>query len=89
LVAALLATLVVVVVNAHAGFPELTNAGGDNDSLLQLVQVRDLLGGQGWFDMHQYRMGPEGGFVMHWSRLLDAPLALGILVMSALTGSRP
>ena len=48
---------------------------GDNDSLLRLVEIRDLLGGQGWFDLHQYRMGPPGGFVMHWSRLVDAPIA--------------
>src|SRR5690606_14309503 len=30
----------------------------------------------GWFDSHQYRMGVEGGFPMHWSRLVDAPIAL-------------
>ena len=87
LVLALLAALAVLAVSAFAGFPQLANAHGDNDSLLQLVEVRDLLAGQGWFDMHQYRMGPEGGFVMHWSRLLDAPLALGILGTSALTGN--
>ncbi|WP_244673054.1 GtrA family protein [Mesorhizobium sp. 131-2-1] len=87
LLAALLATLVALLVNAHAGFPELTNNGGDNDSMLRLVEVRDLLAGQGWFDLHQYRMGLEGGFVMHWSRLVDAPLAAIILAASALTGS--
>jgi len=84
---ALLATLVVLAIGAATGFRELSDAHSDNDSLLQLVEVRDLLGGQGWFDMHQYRMGLEGGFVMHWSRLLDAPLALAISAASALTGS--
>ena len=84
---ALLAMLVALAVNATTGFRELSNAGGDNDSLLRLVEVRDMLAGQGWFDLHQYRMGPEGGFVMHWSRLVDAPLAAIILVASALTGS--
>ena len=74
-------------VNAAAGFRKLANAGGDNDSLLRLVEVRDLIAGQGWFDLHQYRMGPEGGFVMHWSRLVDAPIAAIILAASALTGS--
>ncbi|TIS94332.1 MAG: GtrA family protein, partial [Mesorhizobium sp.] len=86
---ALLATLVAFAVNAWAGFPQLTNAHGDNDSLLRLVEVRDLLAGQGWFDLHQYRMGPEGGFVMHWSRLVDAPIAAIILAATALTGSMP
>ena len=67
-----------------AASPSLVDqAGGDNDSLLRLVEVRDLLAGQGWFDLHQYRMGPEGGFVMHWSRLVDAPIAAIILVVSA------
>jgi len=84
---ALLATLGILVVNACAGFPGLANARGDNDSLLQMVEVRDLLAGQGWFDMHQYRMGLEGGFVMHWSRLLDAPIAAIVLAVSALTGN--
>lgn len=87
LLAALLATLAAFMVNASAGFPQLANPAGDNDSLLQLVEVRDLLAGQGWFDLHQYRMGLEGGFVMHWSRLLDAPLALGIRALSALMGN--
>ncbi|RWP71514.1 GtrA family protein [Mesorhizobium sp.] len=87
IVLALLATLVAFAVNAWAGFPQLTNAHGDNDNLLRLVEVRDLLAGQGWFDLHQYRMGPEGGFVMHWSRLVDAPIAAIILAATALTGS--
>lgn len=87
LMLALLATLVALAINAFAGFPELSNAGGDNDSLLRMVEVRDMLAGQGWFDLHQYRMGLEGGFVMHWSRLVDAPIATIILAVSALTGS--
>ncbi|WP_258052141.1 GtrA family protein [Mesorhizobium sp. INR15] len=84
---ALIAALALVAVSALSGFRELTDAGGDNDSLLRLVEVRDMLAGQGWFDLHQYRMGLEGGFVMHWSRLVDAPLAAIILSASALTGS--
>ena len=72
--------------HALAGFPTLAGANGDNDSLLRLVEIRDLIGGQPWFDLHQYRMGPPGGFVMHWSRLIDAPIAAVVLVVSALTG---
>ncbi|MDX8532078.1 GtrA family protein [Mesorhizobium sp. VK25A] len=86
---ALLATLLAFAIDAWAGFGQLTDAGGDNDNLLRLVEVRDLLVGQGWFDLHQYRMGLEGGFVMHWSRLVDAPIAAIALAASALTGSRP
>lgn len=80
---AFIAALVVLAVSAGGGFRAITEGNGDNDSLLRLVQVRDLLAGQGWFDLHQYRMGPEGGFVMHWSRLVDAPLAALIKVAEA------
>jgi len=83
----LVATLVMVAVSALSGFRDLTDAGGDNDNLLRLVEVRDMLAGQGWFDLHQYWMGLEGGFIMHWSRLVDAPLAAIVLVASALTVS--
>jgi hypothetical protein len=49
--------------------------GVDNDDAMRLVEVRDLLGGQGWFDMMQYRMGLDGGTLMHWSRFIDLPIA--------------
>ncbi|TCU18282.1 hypothetical protein [Rhizobium sullae] len=48
--------------------------GPDNDDGMRLVEVRDLLAGQGWFDLMQYRLG-VGGTLMHWSRLVDLPLA--------------
>lgn len=79
--------LVAFAVHAASGFPTLGASHGDNDSLLRLVQIRDLLAGQGWYDLHQYRMGPEGGFVMHWSRIVDAPIAGIMLIAAALTGS--
>lgn len=77
---AALGALVLMAIYAASGFSSLADANGDNDSLLRLVEVRDLLAGQGWFDLHQYRMGPEGGFVMHWSRFVDGPLALLVLI---------
>jgi hypothetical protein len=46
------------------------------DDAMRLVQVRDLLGGQGWFDPMQYRLNPPDGVAMHWSRLIDLPLAV-------------
>src|SRR5690606_5484589 len=49
--------------------------GPDNDDVMRLVQVRDFLNGQGWFDLMQYRLGLEGGTLMHWSRLIDLPIA--------------
>src|SRR6266436_4883492 len=48
---------------------------GDTDDAMRLVQLRDFLGGQGWFDLHQPRLGPPVGYDSHWSRLIDAGLA--------------
>ena len=56
--------------------------GGDNDNWMRLVEVRDLIAGQNWFDMHQYRLGPPGGTLMHWSRLIDLPIAALIAIFS-------
>ncbi|WP_299641548.1 hypothetical protein [uncultured Ruegeria sp.] len=47
-----------------------------SDDVMRWVVVQDLLQGQGWFNSQQYRLGPEGGTLMHWSRLIDAPIAL-------------
>lgn len=59
----------------------------DPDDILRLVQVRDLLAGQGWFDLHQHRVDSlHGGVPMHWSRLVDLPLAALILLLRPLLG---
>lgn len=51
----------------------------DSDDVMRLMQVRDLLAGQSWFDVHQYRVdGPNGGVSMQWSRLVDVPLAMTV-----------
>ncbi len=49
--------------------------GPDNDDAMRLVEVRDFLRGQGWFDMMQYRLGLTPGTLMHWSRFVDLPIA--------------
>jgi len=49
--------------------------GPDPDDSMRLVEVRDWLSGQSWFDLHQYRLGPPGGTLMHWSRIIDLPIA--------------
>lgn len=53
----------------------------DVDDALRLVQVRDLLAGQAWFDVHQYRIAPPEGTLMHWSRLVDIPLAASLWLL--------
>ncbi|MDE1468236.1 hypothetical protein [Aurantiacibacter sp. D1-12] len=50
------------------------------DDWTRLLEVRDLLSGQSWWDITQYRMNPPDGFSMQWSRLVDMPLALAITV---------
>lgn len=59
----------------------------DADDAMRMVQVRDLLDGQSWWDLMQYRINPaHGGALMHWSRLVDAPIAAGILILEPLVG---
>src|SRR3974390_2177412 len=61
---------------------------GDTDSAMRLVQVRDWLAGQGWFDIHFSRVNPPEGYDSHWSRLVDAGLGgLYILFMQAFDSS--
>ncbi|RDS78530.1 hypothetical protein DL238_04010 [Alteriqipengyuania lutimaris] len=77
--------LAVVILCASAGrilhwqFP-------DPDDIMRLVQVRDLLGGQGWFDVSQHRVDPLREVPMHWSRLVDLPLVLVIGALTPLVG---
>ena len=60
----------------------------DPDDVLRLVQVRDLIAGQGWFDLTQHRLdAPSGGVPMHWSRLVDVPLAALMLLLTPLLGA--
>ena len=55
----------------------------DTDDAMRLAQLRDWLGGQSWFDLHQARMQPPEGYDTHWSRLIDAGLA-GLLFLFGL-----
>ena len=57
------------------------------DDAMRLVEVRDLLAGQHWFDLFQHRLNPPAGLPMHWSRLVDAPLALMILALRPFIGT--
>ena len=53
----------------------LTGAYGDTDDAMRMVQVRDWMAGQGWYDLRALRLDPPGGVLMHWSRVVDIPLA--------------
>ncbi|CAN5433627.1 hypothetical protein BH09PSE4_BH09PSE4_12410 [soil metagenome] len=60
---------------------------GDTDDNMRLMQVRALLDGQGWYDLRQYRLNPPVGFDIHWSRLVDLPIAWMILILRPLVGT--
>ncbi|MDO7834772.1 hypothetical protein Q4610_06905 [Sphingobium sp. HBC34] len=55
----------------------------DTDDNIRYVQVKDWLAGQGWYDLRQYRLDPPGGANIHWSRLVDLPIAGLILFFRA------
>ncbi len=59
---------------------------GDTDDNMRMMQVRDLLAGQGWFDLRQYRLSPPEGADIHWSRLVDLPIAFIYLVLGPIIG---
>ncbi|PAX07585.1 hypothetical protein [Sphingomonas lenta] len=57
----------------------------DPDDAMRLMQVRDWLAGQSWWDVAQHRLN-GGDFPMHWSRLVDLPIAATLLVFDPLVG---
>lgn len=58
----------------------------DTDDNMRISQVRALLHGQDWYDLRQYRLNPPFGANIHWSRLVDLPLAGLILLFRPMVG---
>ncbi len=58
----------------------------DTDDNLRLAEVKAWLAGQGWFDLRQYKLAPPGGLNVHWSRIVDLPIAAMILAFRPLVG---
>ena len=63
-----------------------TLAFRDPDDAMRLVQIRDFLAGQSWFDVSQHRVNPPEGGPMHWSRLVDLPITGVIWLLRPLVG---
>src|SRR5207302_7367227 len=59
---------------------------GDTDDNMRIMQVRALLHGQGWYDLRNYRLNPPFGANIHWSRLVDLPIAGLILGLRPFLG---
>ena len=58
----------------------------DTDDNMRMMQVRGLLGGQDWYDLRQHRLNFPIGANIHWSRLVDLPLAGLILLFKPFVG---
>jgi hypothetical protein len=59
---------------------------GDTDDNLRLAEVKAWLAGQGWFDLRQHKLAPPDGLNVHWSRIVDLPIAGLILIFRPLVG---
>jgi hypothetical protein len=59
----------------------------DTDDAMRMVVVHDLLAGQNWFDHLQHRLNTPFGADIHWSRLVDLPIAGLLLVLRPLFGA--
>jgi hypothetical protein len=73
-----------VALNAARSPPQIDTLmlSADGDDQMRLVQVRDWLAGQGWFDTRQHRVLPPDSISMHWSRYIDLGLAAILTVAS-------
>tara|TARA_R110002124_G_scaffold1797_16_gene11503 strand:+ start:3628 stop:5415 length:1788 start_codon:yes stop_codon:yes gene_type:complete len=58
----------------------------DTDDAMRMVVVRDFIHGQPWYDLTAHRLNTPFGAEIHWSRLVDLPLALLLMGFTALLG---
>jgi hypothetical protein len=58
----------------------------DTDDNMRFAQVRALLQGQGWYDLRQHKIDPPNGISIHWSRLVDLPIAGLMLLIQPFAG---
>jgi hypothetical protein len=68
------------------GAAALSQDFGEPDNAMRLVRIRDMLGGQGWFDNIQQRLNAPDGTPMHWAQWIDALLAAPIALLTPLIG---
>lgn len=60
---------------------------GDTDDATRILQVKALLAGAGWYDTTLHQIGGAAPLVSHWSRLIDAPLALLVALFGLFTSA--
>ena len=69
------ATILTLLMTASLASFVMRGGFGDPDDAMRLVEARAWLAGQSWFDLTAHRLDPPFGASMHWSRLVDLPLA--------------
>lgn len=86
LIAAVFAIAVVILVTrttfGRAGLPFFA----DTDDAMRMVMVRDFIQGQNWYDLTAHRLNTPWGAEIHWSRLVDLPLGLLVMLFTPLLG---
>jgi hypothetical protein len=87
LVAAVFAVATIILVIrtlvGRAGMPFFA----DTDDAMRMVMVRDFINGQGWYDLAAHRLNTPWGAEIHWSRLIDLPLAILVLAFTPFLGA--
>ena len=80
--------LAVGVLLAGYGVSALRQDFVEPDNAMRLVEVRDFIAGQAWFDTTEARLNPPAGTPMHWARWIDAAIAAPIVLLKPLIGQR-
>tara|TARA_R110002020_G_scaffold21095_19_gene71698 strand:- start:1390 stop:3174 length:1785 start_codon:yes stop_codon:yes gene_type:complete len=65
---------------------DLTPLFADTDDAMRMVRVIDFIQGQPWYDLTAHRLNTPFGAELHWSRLVDLPLAGLVIALSPLLG---
>ena len=58
----------------------------DTDDNMRLAEVKAWLDGQAWYDLRQHKLAPPDGLNIHWSRIVDLPIAALILIFKPIFG---
>jgi hypothetical protein len=79
-------SLAALILVAGFGPAAISQDFAEPDNAMRLVRIRDMLGGQGWFDSVQQRLNPPDGTPMHWAQWIDALLAAPIALLAPMIG---
>jgi len=81
--AAAAAILVIRTLFARSGSPFFA----DTDDAMRMVMVTDFINGQPWYDLTTHRLNTPFGAELHWSRLVDLPIAALVMILTPLFGA--